>query len=265
MHTSSLRNVYTHRDLLYAWTGRIIRARYQQSILGGLWAILQPLAMVAILTVIFTRILIVDTGSIPYPVFSYTAMVPWWLFSNSITDMTDSLVSNMNLIAKIFFPREVLVMAAMFARLLDFVIAFGLLFLVMLFSSMPVFTTAWLYLPLILIIQLTLAFGIGLIGAALNVFLRDIKHIIMLGLQIWFYATPIIYPATLVQEQLPPSWQFVYFLNPMASVVVAYRSVLLNNTAPDSYLWLAGVIAFAILLIGYFFFKRVEYRFADVI
>lgn len=265
MYTTSLKNVYTYRDLLYAWTGRTIRARYQQSILGGLWAVLQPLAMVTILTVVFTRILTVDTGGIPYPVFSYTAMVPWWLFNNSITDMTDSLVSNMNLIAKIFFPREVLVMAVMLARLLDFAIAFGLLFLVMLIAGMPVFTPSWVYLPLILIIQLALALGIGLIGAALNVFVRDIKHIITLGLQVWFYATPIIYPATLVQAQLPEQWHFVYFLNPMAGVVIAYRAVLLNNTVPDSSLWLAGVTAFAILIIGYIFFKRVEHRFADVV
>jgi lipopolysaccharide transport system permease protein len=127
MQISEFRTIYTYRDLLVAWTVRTVRARYQQSVLGGVWAVLQPAATVAIFTIIFTRFVPIDTGGIPYVVFSYSAMVPWMLFSTSITDMVDSLVVNMNLIGKIYFPREVLPLAALFARLLDFIIAESIL------------------------------------------------------------------------------------------------------------------------------------------
>lgn len=258
---ATLKGVYVYRDLLYAWTVRTIRARYQQSVLGGLWAILQPAATAAVLTVIFTRFIEVDTGGIPYVVFSYTAMVPWFLFSNSVSDMVEALVVNMNLVAKIYFPREVLVMASMFARLVDFIIAFSVLLVLMLYYEMPIFTAEWLYLPLILLIQLALALGLGLAGSAVNVFFRDVRHLFALGLQLGLYATPIIYPITMV----PSSFQTFYFMNPMAGAVEAYRAVLLHGEAPGPYLIQAAVVAFAVLLGGYFFFKRVEYRFADVV
>jgi homopolymeric O-antigen transport system permease protein len=253
--------LYQHRDLLFLWTLRTVKARYQQSVLGGLWAILQPAATVAIFSVIFTFFVPVNTSGIPYVVFSYTAMVPWTLFSTSITDMVDSLVSNMNLVSKIYFPREILPIAALFARLLDFAIASVVLILLMLYFKIPAYFPAYLFLPVILIIQLTLALGLGLIGSALNVFYRDLKHLFALGLQIWFYATPIIYPVSSVPAHL----RAIYFLNPMAGAIEAYRDVLLDQRIPDTYLILSAVSASIILLIGYWFFKRVEFQFADVI
>lgn len=253
--------LYKHRDLLVAWTMRIIRARYQQSVLGGFWAILQPLATVAIFSVIFSYFIPVDTGAIPYPIFSYTAMVPWLLFSTSLADMVESVVTNMNIVGKIFFPREILVISALLARVLDFLIAYALLIVLMLVYGLPVFQLTWLYLPVILIVQLSLALGLGLIGAALNVFYRDIRHLIALVIQLWFYATPIIYPVTVVPERFRP----FYFLNPMAGVIEGYRSVMLNGTRPESSFTLSAIVAFAILLLGYWFFKRVEFKFADVI
>lgn len=261
MQIPVVKDLVTYHDLLFAWTARTVRGRYQQSILGGLWAIAQPIASVIILTVIFTQIVPVDTGDVPYVVFSFSAMVPWLLFSSSLADMTDSLVVNMNLIAKIFFPRDVLVVAVMLARLLDFFIAFTVLLIMMLILQMPLLSWSLLWLPVILAVQLTLALGLGLAGAAMNLFFRDIKHIIALGLQIWFYATPIIYPVTLVPEWARP----LYFLNPMAGVIVAYRSVLLENQSPDSYLALSAVVALLVLVVGYLFFKRMEPRFADVV
>jgi lipopolysaccharide transport system permease protein len=253
--------LYKHRDLLAAWSMRIIRARYQQSVLGGLWAILQPLATVTIFSIIFSYFIPVDTGNIPYPIFSYTAMVPWLLFSTSLADMVESVVTNMNIVGKIFFPREILVIAALLARTLDFFIAYTLLIVLMLYYGMPVFQMSWLYMPLILFVQMALALGLGLIGAALNVFYRDVRHLITLIIQLWFYATPIIYPITVVPEQ----FQTLYFLNPMAGVIEAYRSVMLYGTAPDNTFILSSVVAFVILLVGYWFFKRVEFKFADVI
>jgi lipopolysaccharide transport system permease protein len=261
MQISEFRTIYTYRDLLVAWTVRTVRARYQQSVLGGVWAVLQPAATVAIFTIIFTRFVPIDTGGIPYVVFSYSAMVPWMLFSTSITDMVDSLVGNMNLIGKIYFPREVLPLAALFARLLDFIIAESILILLMIYYQMPVFITGWLLLPFILFIQLVLALGIGFLGAALNVFYRDMRHLFVLVLQLWLYASPIIYPVTAVPER----FQTLYFLNPMAGIIEAYRAVLLYEQMPGTYLGLSAIISLLILVIGYLFFKRVEPKFADVI
>lgn len=253
--------LYQHRDLVLLWTMRTVKARYQQSVLGGLWAILQPAATVAIFSVIFTYFVPVNTSGIPYVVFSYTAMVPWTLFSTSITDMVDSLVSNMNLVSKIYFPREILPVAALFARILDFGIASIVLIVLILYFRIPAYLPAFLFLPVILLVQLALALGLGLIGSALNVFYRDLKHLFALGLQIWFYATPIIYPVSTVPSRL----HTIYFLNPMAGAIEAYRDVLLNQRLPGNYLILSAVSAIIIFLLGYWFFKRVEFQFADVV
>jgi lipopolysaccharide transport system permease protein len=261
MVSARIGSLYTHRELVLAWTTRIIRARYKQSVLGGLWAIIQPAAAAVIASVIFTLFIPVDTGDVPYLVFSYTAMVPWTLFSGSITDMVDSLTSNMNLVSKIYFPREVLPIAALLARLVDFGVAASMVALLVLFSRMSVSLLGLLFLPVILVTQLALALGIGLIGAALNVFYRDIRHLFVLGLQIWMYATPILYPATAVPEQ----YRSLYFLNPMAGVIEAYRAVLLNNALPNPYLLISIAMSMVSLLVGYWFFKRAESRFADVI
>jgi len=252
---------FGYRDLLVAWTLRIIRARYKQSVLGGLWAIIQPAATVAIFTIIFTLFIPIDTGNIPYILFSYTAMVPWLLFSSSISDMVDSIVINMHLVTKIYFPREIFVVAAMLARLMDFAIAFGILVLLILFNRAPVNPWGWLSLPVLVVIQLSLSLGLGLFGAALNVFYRDIKHVFTLALQLWFYATPIIYPINLV----PTHFHKFYFLNPMAGVIESYRSILLDGALPTSNLLLSAVVSMSILVFGYWFFRRVEHLFADVI
>ena len=261
MQSLTVNPIITHFDLLWAWTLRTVRARYQQSVLGALWAVLQPVASVAIFTVIFTLFIPIDTGSIPYVVFSYSAMVPWLFFATAITDMVESLIINMNLVSKIYFPREVLPIASMLARLLDFVIAYGVLFILLLYFDLPIFTPAWIFLPAILLIQLSLVLGIGMIGAAVNVFFRDIKHLFTLGLQLWMYATPIIYPVTTVPESIRP----YYFLNPMAGIVEAYRAVLLYGQTPAPSLWLSAGLALVVLTGGYWFFKRVEFQFADVI
>lgn len=256
---ASLLNSY--RDLLVAWVIRTVRARYQQSILGSLWAIVQPAASVAIFSIIFTRFVPVDTGGIPYIVFSYTAMVPWTFFASAITDMVDSLVSNMNLVSKIYFPREILPLSALLARLIDFGIAGVVLILLLFAYGRAISLSALLFLPAILGTELALALGLGLIGAAVNVFYRDIRHLLTLGLQIWLYATPIIYPLTAVPEQL----RFFYLLNPMAGILEAYRAVLLYNATPGRAFGFAVVVSFFTLVAGYWFFKKVEDQFADVI
>ncbi len=248
-------------DLLLTWTARTVRARYQQSFLGGLWAILQPAAMAVVLSVVFTRFLPIDTGEVPYLVFAYAGMIPWALFANSLTDMVDSLVGNMNLVTKICFRREVLPIAALLARVVDFAIALALLLvLIPLFGlSLPIGVLA--YLPLPLSVQLTFSLGLGLAGAALNVFYRDVRHLFVLLLQVAFYATPVIYPISLVPESIRPLYQ----LNPMVGVIGAYHDILLRAEPPDASLAIAALVAAAVMVGGYALFKKTEPQFADIV
>ena len=258
---SNLGELFQTRELILAWTSRTIRGRYQQSALGWLWAIIQPIASVIILTIIFTRFVPIDTGDVPYAVFSYVAVVPWAFLANSLNDMTASLVSNMNLVNKIYFPREVLPIAAMLARLIDFGIAAVLLLLLIVIYRVPVNIGAWLFLPVVLAIQMTLVSGLGLAFAAANVYYRDVQSLLTLGIQLWFYASPIIYPVTMVPERL----QTIYFLNPMAGILVAYRDILINGKAPGMYLIPSAVVSVILFVGGYWFFKRVEFQFADIV
>lgn len=247
--------------LLRAWTWRILRARYRQSLLGGLWAILQPAVTVAILTIVFTRFVKVDTGGVPYAVFSFAAIGPWMLLSGSLTDMVSTLVDHLNLITKIYFPREILPLAAVLARLADFGIALLLVVVLLVYYRMPMSPHAWLWLPVILVIQLGLTIGVGLAVAALNVFFRDVRHVVTLGLQVWFYASPIIYPAS----AMPVGLNWLLYANPMAGVLEGYRSVLIRGQAPGLALAASAVTAAIALLGGYRLFKAKEVMFADVV
>ena len=167
----------------------------------------------------------------------------------------------MNLVTKIYFPREVLPIAALIARLMDFGVAVGLLILLMLIYRVSVSPIVLLYLPFIFITQFLLLLGLGLASAATNVFFRDVQSLLALGIQIWFYASPIIYPVSMVPENLQ-KW---YFLNPMAGILEGYRDVLLYNRAPGSYILTSFIVSFLLFFFGYWFFKRVEFQFADII
>lgn len=249
------------RELIRAWTWRIISGRYQQTALGWLWTIIQPVATTVIFTIIFTYFVPVDTGNVPYIVFSFTAIVPWTLLASSLGDMAISLVQNMNLVSKIYFPREVLPIAAMLARLMDFGISFIIVIVIMIIFRVQVSAIALLFLPIILAVQIALIVGLGLACAALNVFYRDVDPLLKLIIQIWFYASPIIYPVSMVPKALLP----YYFLNPMAGILVGYRDVLLNGSPPGLYFLPSIIEAIFILVAGYWFFKRVEFQFADII
>ena len=253
--------IFQARDLLVEWTFRNIRARYQQSVLGWIWAVIQPVAQVAIFTIIFTRFVPINTGPVPYVLFSYVAIVPWTLLALALPDMSNALVDNMSLVTKIYFPREALPIAAMLARLMDFGVAALLAVVLMITYRSPIFPLGWLYLPLILAIELTLILGLGLACAAFNVFFRDARSLLVLGLQVWFYASPIIYPVSVVPIELQP----IYFLNPMAGIIVAFRDVLLQGRLPGYYLGQAALGAVIVFLTGYWSFKRVEFKIADVV
>jgi lipopolysaccharide transport system permease protein len=258
---ASVTNLFQSKDLLREWTARNIRARYQQSALGWLWALIQPAAQVAMFAIIFTLVVPVDTGDIPYVLFAYVAMVPWTFLATSLPDMSNSLVENMSLVTKIYFPREVLPIAAMLARLMDFGVAAVLVVFLILFFQVPLFSLGWLFLPVILAVQLVLMLGLGLACAALNVFYRDVRSLLVLGLQLWFYASPVIYPVSLVPDWLRP----FYKLNPMVGIITAYRNVLLEGKLPDFSLGIAALISVVLFVLGYWFFKRVEFQFADIV
>jgi lipopolysaccharide transport system permease protein len=256
-----LANLYYYRDLLWLWTGREVRVRYKQSALGAAWAVIQPLALTLVFTLVFSRLMQVDTGGVPYPVFAYSALVPWTFFATSLAFAIPSLVNNLNLVGKIYFPREILPLANIGAALVDFAMA-GLVFAgLMLIYQIPLTLNVLWVIPL-LFIQIILTIGVTLIGAALIVFFRDVRFIVPLLTQIWMYASPVIYPASLV----PAQWQTLYFLNPMAGIIAGYRSALVLGETPNlPALLLATLVSVVLLLIGYVTFKRSEPLFADLI
>ena len=256
-----MRELYQFRDLLWLWTMREVMVRYKQSLLGIAWAILQPLALTAVFTVVFARLVRVDTGGIPYPVFAYTALVPWTLLATAITFGIPSLVNNMNLVTKIYFPREILPLASIGAALLDFAIAAVIFVGMMLFYGVwPSLYALWV-IPL-LAIQIILMVGVTLLGATVIVFFRDMRFVVPLVTQIWMYASPIVYPAELVPLRLQP----LYYLNPMAGLIDGYRRALLMAQPPQlNFVLIAAVISILILLISYAVFKQVERDFADLI
>lgn len=248
-------------DLIVTWTSRILKTRYQQTVMGGLWILIPPVTSAIVFTAIFTLFVPIETGETPYIVFSYAALVPWNLFAGSLADMTGSLIDNMQLITKIYFPREILPLSSLLARIIDFLVSYSILFILILYFRIEINLVGWLFLPLILAIQITFTFGLGLAMAAMNVFYRDVKPILSLVIQMWFYASPIIYPISMVPEK----FRLIYFINPMAGILESYRAVLIDGTLPGSYLLISATIALVTLVFGYWFFKRVEFQFADII
>ena len=249
------------RELALQLAGKNLRARYQQSLLGWAWAILLPTAQAATLTVVFTYFVPVDTDGVPYLLFCYVAMAPWTFFASALTDMANSLVENMSLVTKIYFPRHILPFASMLARLADFGVA-SVLGVVMLWAlEAEVSVGGLLYLPIIVAIQLLLTLGLGLACAALNVFFRDVRSILVLGLQLWLYASPVMYPL----QSVPESVSALYQLNPMVGIIESYRDILIRSADPGQYLLTSALLAFAIMAVSLWTFRRLEWRFADVV
>lgn len=259
--TVYLKELISQRELLFTWTLRDFRVRYSQSVLGAAWAILQPLALIIIFSVVFSIFVKVPTGDVPYPIFSYTALLPWTFFANALNFAIPSLVSNMSLVSKIYFSREILPLSAILVSFIDFVIASSI-YMLMLAYYRVVIAPVILFVPLILLIQIILIFGISLFGSAMMVFYRDIRFVIPLVLQVWMYLSPIIYPVDLV----PLKFQTLYFLNPMAAIIESYRRVILYQQSPDwFYLGLAALISILTLVVSYRYFKTAEKKFADLI
>lgn len=255
------KELWHFRELYWAFTVREIKVRYKQTILGAGWAILQPLALTVIFTMVFGFLLSFGSGEIPYPIFAYSALLPWTFFSNAVTFGSLSVVNNSSLVTKIYFPRELLPFATITAALFDFLIA-SVIFLIMFFFYKIQITPNLFYLFLIIPCIFFLTTGISLFLSTLNVIFRDIKFIIPLTLQIWFYLTPIIYSL----NSIPDKYQRFYLLNPMAPLIDSFRDTTVLGTKPDLFpLVSAAIFSSFVFVAGIVFFKVKEKTFADVI
>jgi lipopolysaccharide transport system permease protein len=256
-----LREVWEYRELLYFLIWRDVKVRYKQTILGVLWAILQPLSTMVVFSLFFGKLAKMPSDELPYPVFSLAALVPWTFFANALSQSSDSLVGSSSMIKKVYFPRLVVPMSASLAGLIDFTIAFIVLLCMMAgFGIAPTWNVVWL--PAFLVLAYTTSLGVGLWLSALNVQFRDVKHTIPFLTQLWMFATPIAYPSSLLSEP----WRTVYGLNPLAGVVEGFRWALLGSgRAPGPMIFLSAAVSACILCSGAFYFRRMEKTFADVV
>jgi len=257
----SLRDLWAYRELLYFLAWRDIKVRYKQTALGVIWVVIQPLFAMLVFSVFFGRLAGMPSDGVPYPVFAFCALLPWQLFAHALTESSASLVTNQNLITKVYFPRLIIPLAPVLASLLDFLIAFGLLLGMLTYYRIT--PTLWVWtLPLFLLLAIALAIGVGLWLAALNARYRDVRYTIPFLTQIWLFATPIAYPSSLV----PEPWRAWYGLNPMAGVVDGFRWALLGTAdAPGGLMAVSAAVTLVILVSGVHYFRRTERTFADTI
>ncbi len=256
------RELWRHRELLWLLTLREIKVRYKQTALGVAWAVLQPLSLMVVFTVFFSWFARIESDGIPYPLFSYAALLPWTFFSTSLSFAIPSLIANSHIITKIYFPREVIPLSAVMAALLDFLIASVAFVLLLVAYRVP---PSWnlLYVAPIVMIQVLFTAGVSLLLSAFTVLYRDVRHTLPLVIQIWMFVTPILYPASVVPER----WRVWYFsLNPMAAIIDGYRQAILQHQPPQlGYLLLAAAVSCLLVWAGYKYFKHLEREFADIV
>ena len=256
-----LRGLWEYRDLLYLFVWRDLKLRYKQTMVGASWAIIQPFIAMVVLSIFFGKLIKVPSEGIPYPIFAYTALVPWMYFVNALTQSSNSVVGNYTLITRVYFPRLVIPITTVVTGLLDFAIAFAILIGMMLFYGIVPTAAIWT-LPFFIMLTIATALGLGLWLAALNVEYRDVRFILPFLTQILFFITPVAYPSSLV----PEPWRAIYSLNPMVGVIEGFRWALLGKAQPPSVVLVISVIAVIGLLIGgLYFFRYKEGTFADVI
>jgi lipopolysaccharide transport system permease protein len=254
-----LADLWRYRELAFFLTWRDISVRYKQTVLGAAWALLQPFFTMIIFSVVFGMFGKLPSEGLPYPIFTYTALLPWQLFAYSLTESGNSLVANQNLITKVYFPRVVIPISATLGGLLDFAIAFVLLMGMMMFYGVRPTSAVWT-LPLFLLLALITALGAGLWLSALNVEYRDVRYTIPFLTQFWMYASPVAYSSTLIPER----WRALYGLNPMAGVVEGFRWALLGTgKAPGPLLAVSVAVSILLLVTGLMYFRRMERTFAD--
>jgi lipopolysaccharide transport system permease protein len=257
-----LTDLWVYRELIYFLTWRDIKVRYKQSVLGILWAILKPFMSMVVFTIFFGNFAKIPSDGIPYPIFSYTATLPWELFAAALGVASRSMVSNSNMISKIYFPRMIIPLASVMSSVVDFLIGFIILIGMMFyFKITPTIATLWL--PLLILLALITALGVGFWSSALMVRYRDVGYIMPFVSNLWMYLTPVVYPVSMIPEK----WHVLYFLNPMAGVVEGFRYALLGTTQSFSsgMILISAAIAILLLITGMFYFRRMEKQFADMV
>lgn len=256
-----LRELWEYRELLYFLIWRDIKVRYKQTALGATWAIIQPFFTMLVFSLFFGHLGKIPSDGIPYPIFTFAALVPWTFFANGLGQSSNSLVGSSNLITKVYFPRLTIPLASVFTGIVDFALAFAVLLAMMLYYGlMPTLNVLWL--PLFLLLALVTSLGVGLWLSALNVEYRDVRYVVPFITQFWLLATPIAYPSSLLHEP----WRTIYALNPMVGVVEGFRWALLRtNSAPGPIIAVSSAAALVILITGAFYFRRMEKTFADIV
>ena len=257
----NLQEVWDYRELLYFLVWRDIKVRYKQTVLGAAWAIIQPFLTMVVFSLFFGKLAKVPSDDLPYPIFAYCGLVPWTFFASGLSQASNSLVSSASLLKKVYFPRLVIPISSVLSGVVDFVIAFSVL-IAMIFYYGRVPTLNILFLPLLLLLALVTALGVGLWLSAMNVRFRDVRYTVPFLTQFWLFATPIAYPSSL----LPEPWRTVYAINPMVGVVEGFRWALLGaDTAPGPILAVSSLMAVALLISGALYFRHMERTFADLV
>jgi len=256
-----LKELWAYRELLYFLIWRDVKVRYKQTALGAAWAIIQPFFTMVVFSIFFGRLAKIPSDGIPYPIFSYAALVPWTFFANGLSQGSNSLVSSSNLITKIYFPRLAIPIATVLSGFVDFVLAFMLLIgMIFYFGIIPTTNVVWL--PCFLLLALITSLGVSLWLSAMNVQFRDVRYTVPFLTQLWLFATPIAYPSSLLSEP----WRTLYGINPMAGVVEGFRWALLGtNTAPGPIIIVSALAATVLLVSGALYFRRMEKSFADIV
>ncbi len=256
-----LGELWAYRELLYFFIWRDIKVRYKQTVLGAAWAIIQPFFTMVVFSIFFGQLARISSENVPYPIFAYSALVPWMYFANALTQASNSLVANERMITKVYFPRLLVPLAAVLAGLMDFVIAFSVLLGMMLYYGIIPTIAIWTV-PFFILLATTTALGVGLWLSALNVRYRDVRYAIGFLIQFWLFATPVAYPSSLV----PEPWRVLYGLNPMVGVVEGFRWSLLGQAQPPGLMFVVSLLTvIALLVSGLYYFRRMEHTFADVV
>ncbi|MGB3209607.1 MAG: ABC transporter permease [Desulforhopalus sp.] len=256
-----LQEMKLFRELLYFLTWRDIKIRYRQTIMGMSWAVMQPFFTMVVFSIFFGKLAKMPSDNIPYPLFCYSALLPWTLFANGVTKSANSLVGNAHLVKKVYFPRLFIPLSTALSGLVDFALAFIILIgMVFYFGMVPTAHIIWL--PFFTLSAMFASIGVGLILSALNVQFRDVRYIVPFFVQLWMFLTPVVYPTSLLSEK----WQLLYSLNPMVGVVDGFRWALLGvGSAPGPRILISLSVTFIMLTVGVFYFRRMERTFADVV
>ena len=255
-----LKDIWAYRELLFFLTWRDVKVRYKQTALGAAWAILQPLFMMIIFTIFFGRLAGVDTGGIPYPLFALAGLVPWTFFSNTITASGNSLVGSAHLITKVYFPRLIVPAAAMMAGLVDFVLAFLLLIVLMVYYRVAL-TAQLAFLPVLILLTALFGLGVGTWMSALNVKYRDVRFALPFVIQLWLFVSSVILPSSAIPEK----WRWILLLNPMSGIIEGYRAALFGLPFDWPALGIAAVLTILMLFYSVYSFGKAERSFADII